>query len=363
MAVVLFSMTTAYAQNKDIKLTDLKTPNSPGFQILDISPSSVERPTNPQGFSVKVLNLFSSGNGIPKNFSFEFSPFWSFKPKDETVYNYLGIPKEGEKLPPAQILKAPLRKFSISLASAFSDSTSGSSLKNTNYIAVGARTNLLTLRTRGQVENIHADLHNATQIMLKKAAALHGPGGEIIRRPVDEVDKLLEEDEEYQAALAGVQRQPLLLLDVAYAYSNAFADNKYANRRFHKSGFWATLTANAQFKATDHFLSFIVLGRITNDNVLKDTAKLVFEEDRAIDYGGKLEYNLKRFSLSVEYVKRSYNDISAIDTERTVGILQYKISNQLYVMGTYGKNFGNINNVFALLGLNWGFGSSPLKNE
>ena len=49
----------SFGQEKEVKLIDLKTPNSPGFQLLDISPSSIERPTNPKEFSLKVLNLFN----------------------------------------------------------------------------------------------------------------------------------------------------------------------------------------------------------------------------------------------------------------------------------------------------------------
>src|SRR5690606_17014474 len=59
------------AQNSsdDISFKNLETPSSPGFILLDNTPSSIERPTTPQGFGVSVLGLFQGTGG-----AIEFAP-------------------------------------------------------------------------------------------------------------------------------------------------------------------------------------------------------------------------------------------------------------------------------------------------
>ncbi|MCA2856522.1 MAG: hypothetical protein IM449_16930 [Microcystis sp. M065S1] len=353
----------SFGQEKDMKLSDLKTPNSPGFQLLDISPSSIERPTNPKEFSLKFLNLFNNGNAIPKNFALEISPFWYFKKKNESVYKYLGV---GEKTPETEKLGAQwstgvLRKANISLASTFSDSTAGSLLKNTNYVSFGFRTNLFTFRTSKQNETINKALLDAAKRQDRIINdALHNGNS------LNEAEKKLDSDKSYNEAIKIAEKLPLLQFDAAFAYSDAFSDNSFNNRRFNRWALWGSFAINADFKSEkqdNHSLSFIFLAKALRDNVLKDTSNKIFTEANSFDFGGKLEYSINRLTLSIEYINRNYNDMKSINSERTVALIQYKISDNLYATGTYGKNFGNFNNVFSLLGLNWGFGNSKLSTS
>lgn len=356
----------SFGQDNDVKLSDLKTPNSPGFQLLDISPSSVDRPTNPKEFSLKVLNLFSDGSALPKNFAFEFTPFWYFKKKNETIYKYLGAGSDNDSLK-AYWSTGLLRKFNFSLASTFSDSTSGSLLKNTNYVSFGLRTNLFTFRTAQQNKKINHALLAAA----KRIDELQGRTD----LTLEQIEKMLDDDKIYKEALNVANKLPLLQLDGAFAYSNAFADNSFSNRRFNRWALWGSFAINADFKKERqegqnakktqdiHSLSFIFLIKTLRDNALTDTSHFVFSETNALDYGGKIEYNINRLSLSIEYIKRNYDNNDHLNSERTVGVIQYKISDNLYATGTYGKNFGNFKNVFSLLGLNWGLGNTKLKTE
>ena len=148
---------------ESLDLKDLKTPNSPGFQILDIAPSSIERPTNPKEFAASLMNLTSNGTAIPKNFALEFSPFWFVKTNKASIHKYLNIENNNK----TNTFSGILRKMSFSLASIYSDSTSGSLVKNTNYIAFGVRTNLITYRTKAQSDSINSALTNYSKRVIE----------------------------------------------------------------------------------------------------------------------------------------------------------------------------------------------------
>jgi hypothetical protein len=382
---------------QDIKLDDLKAPNSPGFQILDIAPSSTESPTNLKEFALKFLNLTNNGTALPKNFAFEFSPYWFAKPSTENVYKYLNLPGD-KSITGSGTTGGIFRKLSVSIASSFSDSTSGSLLKNNNYLSLGIRTNILTIRTKTQIasftsalskisDRMHVFGANSTdkenlKITLvgllvqsqteKDTAKIREIVSQIatIKSQIDKIDsespeqleKNLDADKVYQDNIKMLQAAPVFQLDAAYAYSEAFLNNQYSDNRFNRSGLWlsATLSAASLNKAKTDNLSFIFLGRAIWDNALTDTAKNVFTRKNAYDFGGKIDYTIGRLSISFEHLSRVYSKTSSLNSNRTVGIIQYKINDNLYATGTYGENFG-VNNLITLLGLNWGFGDSKLN--
>lgn len=69
----VFNTISVFSQSTTDKITfqSLETPSSPGFILLDKTPSSIEKPTTPQGFGVNVLGLLQGKGG-----AMEFSPFW-----------------------------------------------------------------------------------------------------------------------------------------------------------------------------------------------------------------------------------------------------------------------------------------------
>ncbi len=346
-----------FAQQQ-IGLQNLKTPNAPGFQILDIAPSSIEKPTNPKEFALSVFNLSNNGTALPKNFAFEISPYWLFKPADENVYKYLNLDTKKGAVTQGNSTGGILRKLSISFASSFNDSTTGSLLKNTNYVSFGARTNIITINGNkriGALTTAFKTMH--TEIM--KAGFKSGGG---VSDP-DSIEATLKNSRAYQQAVASLTIPPLFQLDGAFAVSEAFANNEYKKHRFNRSGIWlsATLSAAALSKTKNDNLSFIFLGRIIWDNALIDTTGNLLQRKNAYDFGGKADYSIGRFSISIEHLNRIYSGNNIHNSNRTVGTLQYKINDSFYITGTYGENFGTANNLITLLGINWGLGNSPLS--
>ncbi|PWB24814.1 hypothetical protein, partial [Flavobacterium sp. HTF] len=305
-------------------------------------------------------------------------------------------------------------KMSISLASVFNDSTSGSLIKNTNYIAFGLKTNLITYRNERQNQK----LKNALANFSKRIADLRPNQNDVDKLDIElnnidnkiralytklksETDDAVKDsiNTEYQKAIAErtlIQKKiddfenqapdlleenikkdtliqnylkelddlPLIQVDVAFAYSEAFPDNATNKKRFNRSGLWATAALNAfsvdKAQLNDN-LAFILCARLLSDNLLEEGSLDVFKREDAFDLGFKLEYSIKDLSISYEYIKRDYSDKSNLNSERKVGSIQYKISDGLYVTGAYGTNFGIDKNLFTLFGINYGFGKSSLK--
>ncbi|MCI9843311.1 hypothetical protein [Flavobacterium pectinovorum] len=411
ITAVIWSTFSLKAQN--IELKDLKNLNTPGFQILDIAPGTIDRPANPKAFAASVMSLTNNGTAIPKNFALEVTPYWYFKPKNATVFQYLNIKDEAGK---SNTFTGIFNKMSISLASVFNDSTSGSLIKNTNYIAFGLKTNLITYRNEKQNQKLKNALANfskrisdlrphqndadALEIELNridnKIRALYTKlkdetdnaakdsinteyqnaiaSRALLQKKIDDFENqapdLLEEnikkDTLIQNYLKELDDLPLLQVDVAFAYSEAFPDNTTKDKRFNRSGLWMTAALNAfsvdKAELNDN-LAFILCTRFINDNVLKEGSLDVFKKENAFDLGFKLEYSIKDLSISYEYIKRDYSDKSNLNSERKVGAIQYKISDGLYVTGAYGTNFGIDKNLFTLFGINYGFGKSSLKTN
>ncbi|MCD9575990.1 hypothetical protein [Flavobacterium soyae] len=399
LIVFIFFITSNVSAQKEISIEDLKTPNSPGFQILDIAPTSIERPVNPKALAVSLLSLTSSGTVIPKNFAMEISPYWYTKSDNASVYQYLSINTENKE---TSDFSGILRKMSISMASVFSDSTSGSLIKNTNYISFGVRTNLFTYRTAAQNEKLQQSLKNITEkikeiksnnvekkkllglrtryrndlnnepdqdkkaVIISKIDSIQTQIDNLIEASPEEMEKKLDADEDVQKNMKSLKELPLFQLDGAFAYSEAIPGNKYENNRFNRSGFWFNASLNAfsidKEKLEDN-LSILGTLRFIRDNALVENTLDEFKKNKAFDYGFKAEYTVKDFSISIEYLKREYSGNSALNSERTVGVLEYKLNDNLYFTGTYGKNFGQENNLFTLFGINYGFGKSSLKTE
>ncbi len=78
--VALLSAEGVFAQDAELpELDDLKAPTSPAFVILDAAPSKVERPQSVKPLVLSALS--AAGEGFPKNYAVEFSPYWLGTPR------------------------------------------------------------------------------------------------------------------------------------------------------------------------------------------------------------------------------------------------------------------------------------------
>jgi hypothetical protein len=350
LLLILFYVNNVKAQDST-KVEDFKIPSTPGFSLLDLSPSTIQRPSSSKALALTLLNAAGTSGVLPKDFALEVTPYWLIKLKNETFYKYSNI-YDGKR---HNTFSGILRKLSFSISTHFNDSTQNF-LPNTNYVSFGLKTNLLTMWGRSETEKMEQNLTRYKNIARDVALI---PG----LTPQQRVDSIFARQERIKTSIVNFSKlRPLFQLDFAYAAANMFADNKYENRKFYKKAAWLNASFSVPVNKGD-YLHAILYGRLGDENILIDTVKNIFNRNSMLDYGIKVEYEKDKFSLAFEYIKRKYKDLGKLDGERAVGILQYKIDNNLMLFGTYGKNFPNLNNLFTSFGINWSFGSKSLLSK
>ena len=357
---ILFGVNLSFAQELDttLTLTDMEIPTSPGFILLDQAPSSIERPNNPKAFAVSILNSFTESNGLPKNYAVEFTPFWFFKHKKMSVLKYAGYNEKKQR--PFSSLKM------VSLSMAYINQADSISTSPINNISVGARTNILKIRSKENLNAIATANSNAVnQLRIIDSIIVDriGPGDPIDPEGYKEKQLalmiFLQDSLDLNNKIAeALEQKPVFAIDYAIAYNTFFTNNDISTQQFGRFGTW--LTFNLALKLNEdntNYLNIYAIGRYLQDGASRDSLG-AYTLQTFYDFGGKVEFELSKFSLGFEYIYRSNN---SIETYRATGQLKYRISDNLFLTGAFGKNFGDSNNLVSLLGINWGFSTGNEK--
>ena len=98
------------------------------------------------------------------------------------------------------------------------------------------------------------------------------------------------------------------------------------------------------------------------DNYAPDLNKKTIKSS-ALDIGAKVELQFDRFCIGYEIIHRKYSKQVISTDNRNVGVISYQISDNLYINGAFGKDFGITNKLISFLGINWGFGDEKIKLE
>lgn len=85
---------TASAQEKAAAIPQfvtLRTPTSPAFVLLGLTPTTVERPTTPRAVATSFLSHFTEGGGaiLPRQFALEVGPYWLWSHPRLTLEDYM----------------------------------------------------------------------------------------------------------------------------------------------------------------------------------------------------------------------------------------------------------------------------------
>lgn len=306
---ILFTTNYLFAQNtiNEIKFQNLETPSSPGLILLDNAPSSIERPTTPQGFGVSVLGFFQGTGG-----AMEFAPFWL------TTHAKLTAEKMYKN-------KFPIfYNFSFSAATVKSDSS--------NYMAGGFRTRIFQTYGKsniGKLDTIKAELEEAlAELNLEKIKKLQSDYSNLISKPI-------------------------FTIDVAAAVGAGSVTNSFNDLELNRWAAW--ISFNYSPKGNDFYLT--ALTRYINNERFEEytmTANLV-------DVGTRLNYDINKFCISLEYLHRlTFTSKSNFDY-RIAAIGSYQISENFFITSTFGKNFTDVNNIIAMAGVNFGFSKTKTK--
>ena len=380
---------------KTTELADLKVPVSPAFSILDFAPKTIESPGTIKAFTTNFVTNAAKAGGIPKDFAFEFSPYWFFKHPNMDIYKYHGLIIDTVALNNVSFSEEDtsqvknifnlkqnifygLRSTSLSFGSVFKDSSKKLPV-DVNYIAYAFMSNIINLRNKNALNkltesiiSVNSALQKVQSDARKKCKDLSGIErlkciGEEITKSKDSVLKATRKN-----FMDYLMIRPIFSADIALASSTAFGNNSISNSKSYRTGGWVTLAYNQPLVSAKkvkenisslieckNYLNGYFLFRMLKENATNDFK--TFTGRNLIDIGGRVEFEFDKFSFSVESIKRKYKDNNGMNTSRTVGIIQYKIGKDLFLLGTFGKDFSEINNLVTLFGLNWGFGENALN--
>jgi len=366
--ILLFIAVTSinvYSQTSDtINIKELDIPSSPAFMLLDRTPTIIDRPNSSKAFVIGILNSFDQSTGLPTNYAVDLTPFWFFKHPTMSALKFAGYNVEKQK----QNIFENIKRASISIA--YVTSTDSITLKPLYNIALGLRFNLISVRSKKDIDDINrmnlemvSFLKNSNDrldqfigdpaLKVTNPTLYHTKVKEFYEQDV--VRKTHKEDT-YQQILA---RKPVFAIDGAIAYNQFFIDNNYSDSHKGRYGAWLTLNLSKHLSKNlndKNYLNVYAIGRYLSNGTYRNgntSQKMNF-----FDSGAKMELEFNKLTFAYEYIYRINN---AMNSFRSNCSVRYKMTNQLYLNGAFGKNFGDSNNLIALLGLNWGLSSGLEK--
>lgn len=345
------------AQDSTITLSELAAPTAPGFMLLGVSEADITA-ESPRAFTLGILNQFAEANGIPKNLSIELTPYWYIKSKRRTALNYMGYNSKKKTMNPFSGIK----QTSISLAYLTETNNAG---KNVRNVAVGSRANLFRIYPKSYKEQLHKS-YNATRLGLQSLLEAQQNAGATFelmadspkryQAIIDSINTLYSQKDSISPLTNVLATKPILSLNAASAYSFIDAEGDSIGTQFGRFGAWLTLKFSLPLKKDNSsYIHLYGYGRYLV-NGASDIEVDDFKFDKALDIGGKLEIEVSNsFSIAYEFLRRKTTDFT---TFRSAGIIQYKIKKDIFLTGSFGKDFGTIDNLISLMGLKLGLNST-----
>jgi hypothetical protein len=367
----------ALAQTAPVTTTpdDLRTPLAPAFALLDVTPTSVDRPQNSRALTLNLFSAFRESEGLPRNYALDVTPFWLRSHPTLTFDDYYT----------ATPLQTIARTFSVSVATTSSEAADPA-LPAVTSLGLGVRTLVRQGRAHPSLQAARDDLMDVSfkQAELDDAIVKleFEHDAAVTAGRTDEARKLKEavadaqrttqaqrDELSAQARAIALRIQELdkdrvgVMVSVAAAHVIDFPGERFQDAEAARWGLWITpayrmlvcgLDAANDCEAT---LDAIAVVRFLADR--RGTA-----DDSTWDIGGRVLWQpTKGFALSAELVRRGGLDATGGEgSTRSVGVLEYRLRDDLVLFGSFGKNFDGEprgRTLVSLLGLNVGFGRKP----
>jgi hypothetical protein len=298
LALAVLAMVRAQAQVNQIKITDLYTPNAPGFVLADVAPTSIDKPVTPRAFGISLLNLADGG-------AMEVTPFWLSNHPDLTFDQYI------RKKTPV------LETFNLSVAT----------FRNAgiNNVSAGFRTHVFRSYTPEKIRRL-TDIKN--QIVM----ALSTDPGNIDTAAIAKSKQSLED----------ARKRGFFLLELAGAIVGASATNSYNDLASNKSGLWL----NARWVPDNSALDFMALARYSWSNNVAGASM----DSSFLDYGLALSYAASRFDCELEYIARRDFSMNK-NYNRFAFVANYMFTESIIAVASIGKNFNPTGNILTVFGV------------
>ena len=387
------------AKDTSIKVDLLRAPSSPASNLLGISPSDIEKPTDITGFMASLKNSTNNFTAIPSNYAFDLAPFQLFnrtraldsKTLVENKENFrrsfvvsFGIKKE-EKNDSVAGSKPKTGlgigfKFAIKRSPIDSNSKQAfnniwnyqvelnekqaqliKSIKNKDSLSIESSKATLVqmfrngLITRAQFEEqtriLNGMLDNLEQHLFDSMQTDQTQIGLIKKKISEEVKKIKIERQGFN-------------LDFAAGAVIDFIDNDFDNSRVFKVGSWLTGGWNKPEKNSS---TLFILRYLYNPKTSLADPNLNLENLHTLDFGGRLIFTAmeKKLLFSGEAIYRSIlNKASATSSWRLMVNAEYEIGINQKLTFSFGRNFDGTTyksgNVLGAINLLLGFGNTSV---
>jgi hypothetical protein len=354
----------AEAQVPDtIQVTDLAAPTSPAFVLLGVSPASVERPDNPKQFVANFLKKMAGGDGgFPQDLALQVAPYWLKSHPDLSMREYQEPGVWGSMV----------QSLSLSVA------TSPIAGATKDADALGTKLGLgVTTRFFNGKPNPTFDMH--LQTLEDYADAVFRLDTQIENETDQEKVAALEQEMEEIDATGAIAARRIGELDaerVGFFLTLSagqiwdFLDDNVDNGRAARRGAWLTGAYRMLACPAPNAEDALKLPQCRASIDLIGVARALQEpaSDAMLDLGARLVWSpTRQFNASVEWVHRNApqtagaNSESSEDSNRTAGLIEYRIRRDLTLYGSFGQDFkkpSGVTPLIATLGFNIGFGAA-----
>jgi hypothetical protein len=378
LAFVFLSLPlVAAGQSQPVTTTpdDLRTPIAPAFALLDAAPTTIDRPQSARALTLNLFSALREGEGLPRNYALDVTPFWLRSHPTLTFDDYYH----------PTLMQSLARTFAVSVATT-STEAADPAVPGVTSLGFGVRALVAQGRAHPALEAARADLMSVmtqqaelddeiVNLEFKHDAAVAAGRLDDARKLKDAIataqrdttvrrDELSAEARAIALRIQGLDKDRVgLVISVAAAHVVDFPGERFQDAEAARWGLWVTptyrmlacgLDATADCAAT---LDVMGVARILADR--RGTA-----DDSTWDIGGRILWQPTReFALSAELVRRgALNAAGGDGSMRSVGLLEYRVRDDLVLFGSFGRDFDaepDGRTLVSLLGLNLGFGRKP----
>lgn len=373
----------------------IRSPDSPAFMLLGVTPTQIERPTTPKQIAASLSGPTDGSLTIPKNLAVEFWPYWVFSHPALTAGEYQ------DRGLAAQFAE----NITISIGTASSTRTTFDMATHTDAsLAIGLRT-LVYLSGQPVIPckktdldqfvaaaklTFVADTPDAIPIMQQlqrvlvdrqaNQAKLEDDKKKHDSNAVTVDQKRLDEDDKLIAALEGQLKSPKEVLnghiasqldqlctdgsqearrgvtaELAIASSEVFLDSKVSDNHRGDTAVWTTVAWETPG------WSVIALGRYLSGKVIGA------DRNRFVDTGARVIWSKDTYAVSAELLGRFPVDTpSGTTLESTYRVdlaVDYHIQDSTWLTLSFGKDFSQFDarSFFSLANVKIGLGDPKLK--
>jgi hypothetical protein len=379
----------------DINL--LNAPSNPAFNLMGISPSSIDKPTDLNAFRLSIQNATNSFTKLPTNYAVEISPASLFNKKSQTLQQFNST----------KFRDVFWQSFSISVGITQSNIEDKETNDSTSFtkLGFGLKTSLIrphwNSTTLEKVDSFYyylsladAEYEKIADPLFKSNARLNEIKLLITNAPPDKVDSLIKLQGDVRQSVINDLKKSIQngafakasndlkaytqglkierkgpFLDFATGMALDFPDNKFNNSVMSKAGAWLT----GGYENGNKGFSILGIGRFLfqPDKIFADdSGKVKSKNISTFDVGGRLVINgfQGKFSLSTEVLYRSVLTKNVIAPSwRLVFNTEYDVGFNQKITLAIGRNFdGTITkdgNLIAALNFIKGFGSNKKINK